>query len=216
MDLKKLLTGGASELGVPLSAGQADAFMLYLSELRKWNQKTNLTAIEDPRDIVVKHFLDSLSLIRILPEGAKTAADIGSGAGFPGIPLKIAVPGLAMNLVEPAHRKAAFQRHIIRLLGLEGIRVDEARVEDVSAGPERFDVIFSRAFKEPEGLLPLAEPLLAKGGQVVLSLGPSVGEAPPPGWEILRREGVTLPFSDIKRILVSYVKVEKEKMSAGG
>jgi len=204
MDLKKLLTDGARELDIPLSAGQADAFMLYLSELRKWNQKTNLTAIEDPSDIVIKHFLDSLSLIKILPEGAKTAADIGSGAGFPGIPVKVAMPGLAIASVEPAHKKAAFQRHIIRLLGLEGIRVVEAKVEEVSAGPERFDVIFSRAFKEPEGLLPLAGPLLTEGGQVVLSLGPSVGEVPPPGWEIARREEVTLPFSDIKRTLTSY------------
>jgi 16S rRNA (guanine527-N7)-methyltransferase len=206
MDLKKLLTDGARELGVPLSEGQADAFMLYLRELRKWNQKTNLTAIEDPKEIVIKHFLDSLSLIKILPEDAKTAADIGSGAGFPGIPIKIAVPDLIIASVDPAHKKAAFQRHIIRLLGLEDIRVVEARVEDAAAGPERFDVIFSRAFKEPEGLLPLAGPLLAEGGQVVLSLGPSVGEEPPPGWEIARREEVALPFSDIKRILASYRK----------
>lgn len=206
MDIKRLLTDGARELGIPLSAGQADAFMLYLSELRKWNQKTNLTAIEDPRDIIIKHFLDSLSLMRILPLEAKTAADIGSGAGFPCIPLKIAVPDLSITSVEPAHKKAAFQRHIIRLLGLDGIRVVEVKVEDVSAGPERFDVIFSRAFKEPEGLLPLAGPLLSEGGQVVLSLGPSVGEESPAGWEIARREEVTLPFSDIKRTLVSYVK----------
>ena len=206
MDLKKLLKDGAGELGVPLSAGQADAFMLYLAELRKWNQKTNLTAIENPKEIVVKHFLDSLSLIRILPENAGTVADIGSGAGFPGIPIKIAVPGLDITSIEPAHKKAAFQRHIIRLLGLEGIRVEEAKVEEVAGGPERFEVIFSRAFKEPEGLLPLAGPLLAEGGQVILSLGPSVGDEPPQGWEILRRDEVTLPFSDIKRTLTSYKK----------
>ncbi len=206
MDIKRLLTGGASELGVPLSAGQADAFMLYLSELRKWNQKTNLTAIEDPRDIIIKHFLDSLSLLRILPPEAKNASDIGSGAGFPGIPIKVAVPGLSITSVEPAHKKAAFQRHIIRLLGLEGIRVVEAKVEEVTAGSERFDIIFSRAFKEPEGLLPLAGPLLAEGGQIILSLGPSVGEEPPAGWEIVRREEVTLPYSDIRRTLASYKK----------
>jgi len=204
MDLKKLLTDGARELGVPLSAAQADAFMLYLSELRKWNQKTNLTAIEDPRDIVIKHFLDSLSLQRMLPPEAKTAADIGSGAGFPCIPIKIALPGLIISSVEPAHKKAAFQRHIIRLLGLEGIRVHETKVEDLAAKPERFDIIFSRAFKEPEGLLPLALPLLSEGGEVILSIGPSTSEAPPPGWSVLRREEVNLPFSDIKRTLISY------------
>ena len=182
--------------------------MLYLSELRKWNQKTNLTAIEDPRDIVIKHFLDSLSLLRILHPDAKNAADIGSGAGFPCIPVKIAMPGLAITSVEPAHKKAAFQRHIIRLLGLEGIRLDEAKVETVVAGPERYDIIFSRAFKEPEGPLPLAGQLLAEGGEIILSLGPSVGEEPPSGWEIARREVVTLPFSDIKRTLASYRKKE--------
>ena len=204
MDIKRLLTGGAGELGVPLSAGQADAFMLYLSELRKWNQKTNLTAIEEPKEIIVKHFLDSLSLIRILPEGAKNAADIGSGAGFPGIPIKIAVPGLFITSVEPAHKKAVFQRHIIRLLCLEGIRVEEAKVEELAAGPERFGVIFSRAFREPEGVLSLAGPLMLEGGKVILSLGPSVGEEPPAGWEIGCSQVVTLPFSDIKRTLTSY------------
>jgi len=203
-----ILREGASALGVALSPGQADAYSRYLSELLRWNKKVNLTAIDDPAEAVVKHLLDSIALCRMLPDGPFSAADIGSGAGFPGLALKVARPDMAVTLVEPSHKKAAFLRHVIRLLGLTGAEVLAGKVEDMAethAG--KFDVVFSRAFKEPGGLLPLAGPLLKNGGSVVLSLGPGASGDVPVGWRVERSEDIALPFSDIGRRLVVYKKV---------
>lgn len=207
MDLNKLLTEGAELLGVRLSTGQAGAFDAYLSELLKWNKKVNLTAIVDGREVVVKHFLDSLALCRMLPVGPFRAADIGSGAGFPGLALKIARPDMEITFVEPAHKKVTFIKHIARLLGLTGVSAERARAEDLRTKCSgQFEVIFSRAFKEPDGLLPLAGPLMSVGGMVVLSLGPETSPDAPPGWEVSRKEDITLPLSDFKRVLISYKK----------
>ncbi len=209
MDLNKLLIEGADRLGVSLSALQSDSFARYLSELLKWNAKVNLTAIDDPREVVIKHFLDSLSLCALLPAGPFRAADIGSGAGFPGLALKIARPDMELTLIEPARKKATFLRHIIRLLGLTGVSVVDARVENL--GPEhigRYDAVFSRAFKEPGELLPLARPLIAHNGIVVLSLGPETAPAAIPGWEVSHAEEITLPYSGYKRRLMAYKKTD--------
>jgi 16S rRNA (guanine527-N7)-methyltransferase len=129
--------------------------------------------------------------------------DIGSGAGFPGLAIKIARPDVTLTLVEPAHKKAAFLKAAARLMALKGVSVLESRVE--SLGPEyqhSFDAAFSRAFKAPEELLALAGALLKPGGSVAISLGPGMSNTIPAGWKILRTEDITLPFSDYKRTLV--------------
>jgi 16S rRNA (guanine527-N7)-methyltransferase len=204
--MNKTLSGGAKELGFPLSPGEIRLFELYLAELLKWNVKVNLTAITEPEDIVVKHFLDSLALRLILPVGLPenfSACDIGSGAGFPGLVLKAVLPGMDLTLVEPVHKKAVFLRHIIRTLGLSPVTALETRAE---ALPEKisapFDIVFSRAFKSPAELLPLAAPVLKDGGYAALSLGPGMEYLPQPGWTVEREEDITLPFSDIRRKLL--------------
>jgi 16S rRNA (guanine527-N7)-methyltransferase len=207
MDEIDLLKSGARELGVGLMPAQQGAFRLYLSLLLKWNAKVNLTAITGPRDVVIKHFLDSLSLCRLLPAGQFRAADIGSGAGFPGLALKVALPDIVLTLIEPAHKKAAFLKEAARLMALKGVSVLESRAEAMGPGYENsFDILFSRAFKAPADLLPLAGALLRPGGSVALSLGPGTETRVPAGWEVLRREEITLPFSDYKRTLVLIAK----------
>jgi 16S rRNA (guanine527-N7)-methyltransferase len=217
--MNKTLSGGARELGFPLSPGEVRLFELYLAELLKWNLKVNLTAITEPDEIVVKHFLDSLALRLILPPerggvppaGAArpaqprnfSACDIGSGAGFPGLVLKAVLPGMALTLVEPIHKKAVFLRHVIRTLGLSPAAALEARAEALTekiSAP--FDIVFSRAFKAPAELLPLAAPVLKDGGLAALSLGPGMESGHKPGWTVEREEEITLPFSDIRRKLV--------------
>ncbi|MBI5190526.1 MAG: 16S rRNA (guanine(527)-N(7))-methyltransferase RsmG [Nitrospirae bacterium] len=204
-DLEHILIDGASRLGVSLSEAQAAAFGVYLDELLKWNRRINLTAITSPREVVIKHFLDSLSICRLIPEGPARAVDIGTGAGFPGLPLKIARPGLDVTLDEPNRKKAAFLRHMARTLGLEGVSVVEDKVEDIQPGEGGFGVVLSRAFRDPALLLPLVRPLLAESGLVALSLGPENTLEPPEGWRMLSEEEITLPYSDIGRRLVVYV-----------
>ena len=207
MEERDILKKGAERLGVAFSAVHAEAFSVYLAELLKWNSKINLTAITDPKEIIIKHFLDSLSLVPMLPEGPFAAADIGSGAGFPGLPLKIVRPDIELTFIEPSRKKAAFLKNTARSLGLTGVTVAEKKVEDAAgelAG--RFDVILSRAFREPRLLLPLIAPLLREGGSVVLSVGPETEFAPPEGWRAIREEEIILPFSDYRRRLVKYIQ----------
>ena len=128
--LRTLLEDGAKALGITLDDEQIEAFLLYLRELKRWNRRLNLTSVVEEREIVVRHFLDSLVPERFLgPEWR--IVDLGSGAGFPGIPLKLARPDLSVLLVDSSMRKVAFERHIIRTLGLQGIEALHARGEDL-------------------------------------------------------------------------------------
>ncbi len=132
-----------------------------------------------------------------------SACDIGSGAGFPGLALKVVLPGMALTLVEPVHKKAVFLRQVIRTLNLSPVTALEARAEDLPGKVSTpFDIVFSRAFKAPAELLPLAFPVLKDGGLVALSLGPGMECEPSPGWTVEREEEITLPFSDIRRKLL--------------
>ena len=126
---KDLLIEGAKTFGIDLDEKAIEAFGLYLKELLKWNQKINLTAIRSEKGIVLKHFLDSLSVYPYLPEHS-FILDIGSGAGFPGIPLKIIQPSFEITLIDSVRKKVDFQRHIIRRLGLKGTEAIHGRVQD--------------------------------------------------------------------------------------
>jgi 16S rRNA (guanine527-N7)-methyltransferase len=121
-EARNLLERGARVLGLDLAPDQIDRFLTYLDLLLKWNRKMNLTALRSPREIIIHHFLDSLLLLPYLPETGNLL-DLGSGAGFPGIPLKIARPGLTIDLVEATAKKASFLKEVIRCLGLSEIAV---------------------------------------------------------------------------------------------
>jgi len=204
MDFGDIIIQGANDLGVGVSDDQAESLIKYADELLRWNRKVNLTAITDPAEVAAKHFLDSLALLRMLPEGPFRAADVGAGAGFPGLVLKVARPDMDLTLIEPARKKATFLRHIVRTLGLAGATVADRRVEDLWDGLRgRFDVIFSRAFREFPTLAGLAGPILAPGGVFVLSMGPSWDGAMPEGWSIGRLEKITIPVSGTSRSLVA-------------
>src|SRR5512137_2898498 len=123
-DLPSLQDVVQSRLGIGLSRRQLDSFAWYASELAAWNERFNLTAITDPSAIEVKHFLDSLScLLALKPRPGDRMVDVGSGAGFPGLPLKIVMPWLPVTLVEATGKKAEFCRHIVEGLALESVIV---------------------------------------------------------------------------------------------
>ena len=175
MELKNqdLLVEGAEAFGIRLNEKEVEAFDLYLRELLKWNQKINLTAIRSEKGIVLKHFLDSLS---VSPYLSKTASllDVGSGAGFPGIPLKIVQPSLEITLIDSVRKKVDFQRHILRMLGLKGIQAIHGRVQDkdiLQGLTGQFDAVLSRAFSDLQSLLLLAYPFLKEGGILLAMKG---------------------------------------------
>ncbi|MEK7314264.1 MAG: 16S rRNA (guanine(527)-N(7))-methyltransferase RsmG, partial [Deltaproteobacteria bacterium] len=117
MDVSDILRAGAKELNIEMRESEERAFLIYLEELKKWNEKINLTSLRSDRDITVKHFLDSLTVARFLKDNnVSSLLDIGSGGGFPGIPLKIVMPELKVTLLEAIEKKVNFLKHIIRTL----------------------------------------------------------------------------------------------------
>lgn len=153
---------------------------MYIDILLRWNARINLTAICDPEEIVPRHFGESLFAARHLfplsssmssvPSAVKTTlADIGSGAGFPGIPIKLWQPTLALTLVESNHKKAAFLREIARALTLTDINILAARAESVIASA--FDTVTLRAVERFESILPIAARLVAPAGRLALLIG---------------------------------------------
>lgn len=172
-DLKLLLKEGAKALSIDIGEDQVRAFLLYLKELKRWGQRINLTSVKDDREIVIRHFLDALTPLEFLKEGWKIL-DMGSGAGFPGIPLKIVLPTLSVTLVDSSRKKVAFERHIIRRLGLKGIEALHIRGEDLPSLEgmmEGFDAVLSRAFSHLREFLLLSLPLLKVGGLIIAMKG---------------------------------------------
>jgi len=171
----EVLVEGASRLGVSLDRDALEGFMVYLTELRRWGAKMNLTGRVTDRGVVTRHFLDSLSLLPVIRSlGCGKILDMGSGAGFPGLVLKIAEPSLEVTLLDSREKRVFFLRHVIRALGLHGgIEAVHGRAEAVPEGPvEAFDCVTSRAFAPLSRFLPLALPYVRAGGHVIAMKGP--------------------------------------------
>lgn len=170
-----LLTRGLEELGIGCSTDHVMKFMTFMSELQKWNRTYNLTAITSDTDIITKHFLDSLLYLKGVPKKARRIADAGSGAGFPGIPIKIMRREAEISLIEPSRKKASFLRHIVRVLGMTGLQVIEERIENLCARKNLpYDVIVSRATFKIREILEQTCPYLNSNCLIVLSKGPGV------------------------------------------
>jgi len=166
-----------------LTAAQHDAFAVYLSELRRWASQVNLTGLRTEEAVIREGFLRSLACGTALePVRSVRAIDVGSGAGFPGLVLKIAYPDIDMVLLEPRRKRATFLRAIIRRLELAGIRCMQARVEALYADAEhlgQYDLAFARAVGPTSDVARLVEPLLKPGGRLILQVGPGAREALP-------------------------------------
>jgi 16S rRNA (guanine527-N7)-methyltransferase len=174
-DFPSLQDIAQTRLGIGLSKRQQDAFAWYASELAAWNERFNLTAITDPAEIEIKHFLDSLScLLALKPRPGERLVDVGSGAGFPGLPLKIALPWLSVTLVEATGKKAEFCRHVAEGLGLESVAVVHARAEDVGQMEEHrqaYHWATARAVAQLQVLAEYLMPLLRLGGRAIAQKG---------------------------------------------
>jgi 16S rRNA (guanine527-N7)-methyltransferase len=197
----EFLRNGISALGIRHTEKEIAAFLTYLEELKKWNRAYNLTGLKKDEEIIVKHFFDSLLFYKVFPEGIKKAADIGSGAGFPGIPIKIVNPALKLFLVEPAKKKTIFLRHICGKLSLTDTDVIDARIEDIEG--LKVDAAMTRALFSIEAFAQKAQEIVKDRGVLILNKGPKLKE------ELksldLRNISVTdlqLPFHKIIRHLV--------------
>lgn len=164
-------------IGVNLTPRQMAAFERYEQELLEWNERFNLTAIRDVEGIRTKHFLDSLSCLLVMKDPAPTRLmDVGTGAGFPGIPLKILLPNLKLTLVESVGKKAEFCRHMVEVLKLETVEVLQTRVEELGLNRshrERYDWVVARAVAGMPVLAEYLLPLVRVGGAMLAQKGES-------------------------------------------
>jgi 16S rRNA (guanine527-N7)-methyltransferase len=167
---QEFLKKGLLELGLNLPADADNMFLSYLSELKKWNRAYNLTALKNDRDIIIKHFFDSLLFLKAFPQESGNVCDVGSGAGFPGIPIGILRPDISITLIEPSRKKYAFLKNIIRVLGLNNITVIESRVEGVQ--DSEFTIAVTRALFSINEFVEKTKHLVIEGGCFILSKGP--------------------------------------------
>jgi 16S rRNA (guanine527-N7)-methyltransferase len=191
LGLEDLLRQGSKEVGVPLRDSQIKLFDLYLRALLEWNKTFNLTGIRDPEDIVIKHFVDSLTPLPYLKSSGRLL-DIGPGAGFPSIPLKIAAGELQVTLVEASRKRVSFLKHIIRTLKLESVVVQHSRFEHLEPADQPFHTIISRAFTRLEPLVKLVAPLMTPGNTLVAMLGPAKGSEHPRFADFAQAESLEL------------------------
>lgn len=174
------LTRVLAEAGIALPDGSAEKLARHADELLRWNRAIRLTAIVDPAEIAVKHVLDSLLLLKFAPYPGRTL-DVGSGGGYPGIPLAVALPESRVVLLDPTAKKCAFLSHVCRRIGLANAAVVRGRIAKGPALPiGQFDHIVSRATFPPAEALGLLEPYLAPGGRVLLMTGPDAAIDEPP------------------------------------
>jgi len=169
------LIRGAARLGIELDQRAIGRFELYYRELLEWNRKCNLTAVTDYECVQTTHFLDSLTNSLALPrkdldDPQLCIVDVGSGAGFPGLPLKIVFPSPSLLLVESTAKKTAFLLHVVQRLGLQGVEVKTGRAEEIARLPayrERSSLVLSRAVAPLPTLMEVTLPFCQTGGRVV-------------------------------------------------
>jgi 16S rRNA (guanine527-N7)-methyltransferase len=200
------LLSGARELGLELTEGQAARLLSHLDLLDDWNARMNLTAIRERGQQVTKHLLDSLS-VRPFLRGERIA-DVGSGAGFPGIPLAIVEPGRRFTLIESVGKKCRFLEHVRDTLALPNVEVVQARGE--SYRPEtRFETVIARAVGPLADLVRYAGPLLAGGGRLLAMKGryPEAELAAKlNGWKVVEVHRLAVPGLDEQRHLVELAR----------
>ena len=185
--LERLSKGAPRILGRALDQHELEAFGKYLSLLRKWQRVHRLVGSAEPEWVVDNLFLDSLLFLRVLPREAISVADLGSGAGFPGIPIKIVKAELDMALIEARERRVSFLNAVIRETNLSGMRVFSGRAEDLSL-TGLFEAVLMRCAGSIDRVLQSAKDLVVPGGRVIVAGPPAVHDIGPGEW--LEVEGV--------------------------
>ena len=218
-DFRKEVVEKALKIRIELSEHQIEQFYIYMKLLTEWNEKINLTAIIEPKEIILKHFIDSLTISSQIQQ-SRTIADIGSGAGFPGIPLKIVNPEKELVLIDSLSKRVNFLNEVIKKCNINGITAIHARVEEIGHNSKyrgQFDVTTSRAVAKLNVLLEYMMPLVKLGGKCICLKGPNIDDEIKEskkalnilGGEISKIEKINLPDSDNKRTIIEVLSVKQ-------
>jgi 16S rRNA (guanine527-N7)-methyltransferase len=201
-DDRERLIEGAKQLEIALSGAQAEKLLRLLDELAKWNRTHNLTAITERGEMITHHLLDSLSVHSELR--GETVADVGTGAGFPGLPLAVLGDKRAFTLIDSNNKKVLFVAHAARTLGLKNVTAVHARAEAPYAG-KPFDVVIARAFSALPDLLEKVAPLCGPQTRVLAMKGKRPDEeiaGVPPSWRVIETRALHVPGLNAERHLV--------------
>lgn len=221
MNHEQLLIEGCKDFNHILSDEQIKQFKQYYELLVTYNEKMNLTRIIEAGDVYIKHFLDSISVCTGYDfDTKKTVVDVGTGAGFPGFPLKIAFPNIELTAIDALNKRVKFLEEVSDTLGLEDVTCIHSRAEDGAMDTslrEQFDVCVSRAVAELSVLAEYCLPFVKVGGQFVSLKGPAAVEElenaqnaiATLGGEVVNVQDVNIPFSDLKHKLVIINKVKE-------
>lgn len=225
----KLLRLGCEEWGISLTEQQIAQFETYFHELVAWNQKFNLTSITEYEEVQTKHFLDSLAALPLIAEELQASLpflkplrliDVGTGAGFPGVPLKIAVPALRLTLLDGTNKKIQFLHHLAKTLELGKVDIVQGRAEELGRQPayrDQYDLVLGRAVAPLNTLVEYLLPLVSQGGLAVVYKGGSAAEEFMQarkaidllGGEVVRFAPVEVPFLDQKRFILLVKKTKR-------
>ena len=201
------LKAGAERLGIRLTDEQTGCMAGHARELWAWNKKINLTAITDPPASAEKHFVDALAVLPFLGNETRIM-DMGSGGGFPAIPLKILAPSVSFTMVDSVRKKVNFMNHVVRQLTLEDIQAVHSRVEDLATSPDHantYDAVISRGFTALDAFADLALPMLNDGGCIYALKGKQALEEVSPGLQDrfhITHNHYQLPFEKSDRYLI--------------
>lgn len=215
------LRDGAALLGMHLTDRQVETFEWLTRTLLEWNQRMNLTAVREPSDVAVKHILDSLTALQAtsFPDGARVL-DVGAGAGFPGLALKVVRPDLRLALLDSTRKKLTFVDHVIETMGWTDAETLFGRAEELGRDPrhrERYDVVMARAVAAMRILSEFCLPFARVGGVFLAMKGPGVNEEMRPARSTVQRLGgspapavpFTLPFGGGERAIIPIEKVAR-------
>ena len=217
-EFNNIFENGLKELNMSLSKEQLGQFYKYMNILLEWNKVINLTTITKPEEIILKHFIDSLTILKHIEKKDKII-DVGTGAGFPGIPLKIYCPSLKVTLIDSLGKRLKFLENVIKELGLENISCEHARAEDAGKNKkfrEKFDLVTARAVARLSVLSEYCLPLVKTGGMFIALKGSKYAEEILEGEQALKilggkiisSEEVKLPGLDDGRAIIKVKKIK--------
>ena len=219
MKEKELLRNCCEKMKIPLGNAQLEQFMKYLSLLLEWNEKMNLTAITEEREVVLKHFADCLSLVPAVAWKSGTKViDVGTGAGFPGIPVKIACPDIKLTLLDSLQKRVGFLQETVHQLELQDVECIHSRAEDGGQNPayrEQYDLCVSRAVANLAVLVEYCLPFVKVGGMLAALKGPdaeaeaeqAAGALEKLGGRLVGIKDVSIPYTDLSHKIVLIEKV---------
>ncbi len=212
LELSELLEKGALHYGKTLTSQQIEQFTKYMELLKDWNKKINLTAIEDDREIIIKHFSDSLSILPYVQDKEQKLIDVGTGAGFPGIPIKIANKNIEVTLLDSLEKRVKFLNEVINSVNISKIKAVHGRAEDMGISTihrEKYDIAVARAVANLPVLLEYCLPFVKINGIFIAMKGSNTEEFDNCGkaldilgGKIEKIEKMELPFSNIERNVV--------------